>query len=45
MLKKIENGCWNMCFFDKCNSVVCRNLSQRECVGASVTSAEVKRAL
>ena len=30
---------------DKCNSVVWHDLSQRECAGASVTSAEVKRAL
>ena len=29
---------------DNCHSVLWRNLSQRECVGASVTSAEVKRA-
>ena len=30
---------------DKCNCVSWRSLSQRECVGASVTSAEVRSAL
>ena len=36
---------WEKKGSDKCNSSLWHNLSQRECVGSSVTSAEVRRAL